>query len=245
MDVTEKKYAGSIQQTAPVWKNEKNEVVQKPKNYKDNTTLDMNDFYTLMAAQMKYQDVLNPESSTAEMMTQMVQMSMVNAIQDMMTMSTTTYAASMIGKTVTLAETVNGKLNTIVGVVDAVNLFDGDPKLVVNGKEYAMNQIMQLGGTVKTETPEKEPETVEPDPETPPTTDGDEGDEPTIGGTTGDEGNEPITGGEDDGPEADEVTDTTNKDNPNQVGEQDGTDSTENNDEIKTDTVENDGSEQA
>lgn len=161
----DKVYGGSILQTTPVWKNEYNEVVPKPKNYKDNTSLDMADFYTLMAAQMKYQDVLNPESNTAEMMTQMVQMSMVNAIQDMMTMSTTTYAASMIGKNVVIAEVVGGKINRIEGVVEGVNLYDGDPKLIVNGKEYSMSQIMQLGTVSKPEEPTEPDDTEDPDPD--------------------------------------------------------------------------------
>lgn len=159
----DKVYGGSILQTTPVWKNEKNEVVPKPKNYKDKTSLDMADFYTLMAAQMKYQDVLNPESNTAEMMTQMVQMSMVNAIQDMMTMSTTTYAASMIGKNVVIAEAVGGKINRIEGVVEGVNLYDGDPKLIINGKEYSMNQIMQLGTVSKPEEPTEPDDEKDPD----------------------------------------------------------------------------------
>lgn len=159
----DKVYAGSILQTTPVWKNEKNEIVPKPKNYKDNTTLDMADFYTLMAAQMKYQDVLNPESSTGDMMTQMVQMSMVNAIQDMMTMSTTTYAASMMGKNVVIAEVVNGKINKVEGVVEGVNLYDGDPKIIVNGKEYSMSQIMQLGTVSKPEEPTEPDDSEDPD----------------------------------------------------------------------------------
>ena len=158
MDAVNKKYEGSISQTTPVWKNEKNEIAERPANYKDNTTLTMDDFYALMAAEMQYQDVLNPESNTAEMMNQMVQMSMINAIQDMMTMSMTTYAGSLMGKEVIIADTSTGKIETISGVVEGVNLYSGTPTIIVNGKEYSMAQIMGLGKAPETSKPEEKPD---------------------------------------------------------------------------------------
>ena len=209
MDAVNKKYEGSIAQTTPVWKNEKNEIAQKPLNYKDNTTLDMDDFYALMAAEMQYQDVLNPESNTSEMMNQMVQMSMINAIQDMMTMSMTSYASSMMGKEVTLADSSTGKIETITGVVEGVNLYGGTPTIVVNGKTYSLTQIMGLGKPAETTKPEEKPEPEEPDEEKPPVTGGDEEQKPPVTGgdeeqkppVTGDgEQNPPVTGGEEQNP---------------------------------------------
>ncbi len=174
MDAANTKYAGSIAQGGtPLWKNEKGEFVpaQRPFNYKDNTTLDMDDFYTLMAAEMQYQDVLNPESNTAEMMNQMVQMSMINAMQDMMTMSMTTYAGSLMGKEVIIADTTTGKMETVYGVVEGVNLYNGTPTIIVNGKEYSMSQIMGLGKAPETTKPDdttKPGETTKPDDTTKP-----------------------------------------------------------------------------
>ncbi len=186
MDAANTKYAGSVAQGGtPLWKNEKGEFApaQRPFNYKDNTTLDMDDFYTLMAAEMQYQDVLNPESNTAEMMNQMVQMSMINAMQDMMTMSMTTYAGSLMGKEVIIADTTTGKMETVYGVVEGVNLYNGTPTIIVNGKEYSMSQIMGLGKAPETTKPDdttKPGETTKPDDTTkpedttkPPTTGGD------------------------------------------------------------------------
>ncbi len=213
MDAANTKYAGSIAQGGtPLWKNEKGEFVpaQRPFNYKDNTTLDMDDFYTLMAAEMQYQDVLNPESNTAEMMNQMVQMSMINAMQDMMTMSMTTYAGSLMGKEVIIADTTTGKMETVYGVVEGVNLYNGTPTIIVNGKEYSMSQIMGLGKAPETSKPEEKPDPEEPEePEEPdgggeqnPPTVGGSGDEqnpPTVGGG-GDEQNPPTTGGSEQNP---------------------------------------------
>ena len=196
MDAANTKYAGSVAQGGtPLWKNEKGEFVpaQRPFNYKDNTTLDMDDFYTLMAAEMQYQDVLNPESNTAEMMNQMVQMSMINAMQDMMTMSMTTYAGSLMGKEVIIADTTTGKMETVYGVVEGVNLYNGTPTIIVNGKEYSMSQIMGLGKAPETSKPEEKPDPEEPEePEEP--DGGGEQNPPTVGGS-GDEQNPPTTGG--------------------------------------------------
>ncbi len=207
MDAANTKYAGSVAQGGtPLWKNEKGEFVpaQRPFNYKDNTTLDMDDFYTLMAAEMQYQDVLNPESNTAEMMNQMVQMSMINAMQDMMTMSMTTYAGSLMGKEVIIADTTTGKMETVYGVVEGVNLYNGTPTIIVNGKEYSMSQIMGLGKAPETSKPEEKPDPEEPDgvsEQNPPTVggSGDEQNPPTVGGG-GDEQNPPTTGGSEQNP---------------------------------------------
>ncbi|HCR82063.1 MAG TPA: flagellar hook capping protein, partial [Lachnospiraceae bacterium] len=62
--------------------------------------LSINDFYKLLAAQMQYQDADNP-MDTSEMMAQMVQTHMIEAITNMSTINTITYASSMVGKEVT------------------------------------------------------------------------------------------------------------------------------------------------
>ena len=74
------------------------------------TELTMTDFYQLLAAQFKYQDADNP-MDTSQMMAQMVQTQMISAlthmttaINDLSLVNTTTYAVSMVGKDVTVAE---------------------------------------------------------------------------------------------------------------------------------------------
>lgn len=110
-----------------------------------NSTMDLEDFYYLLAAQLKYQDADNP-MDTAEMMGTMVQTQMIQAISQMTQTNTTTYAASMIGKEVTVAEVdkdgmyTGDKKGTVTGVVLGDN-----PLIFVDGKAYYLNQIVAVG----------------------------------------------------------------------------------------------------
>ncbi len=108
----------------------------------------MTDFYTLLAAQLKYQDADNP-MDTAEMMAQMVQTQMIQAITTMTTNNTTTYASSMVGKDVTVEEVdENGRktMEITKGKVTGVVL-GTDPKIFINGKEYSISQVSAIGDT--------------------------------------------------------------------------------------------------
>ncbi len=108
--------------------------------------LTMTDFYTLLAAQLKYQDADNP-MDTAEMMAQMVQTQMIQAITNMTTNNTTTYMASMVGKTVTVNELdEKGKQTgeTVKGEVTGVVL-GSDAKFFINGKSYSASQLISVG----------------------------------------------------------------------------------------------------
>ena len=136
----------------------------------DKTSLTVSDFYKLLAAQMKYQDADNP-MDTSEMMAQMVQTQMVQAITDMTTMSTTTYAASMVGKEVTVAEVDSngqyiGKSNGLVtGVV-----LGSTPVICIGNKSYFLSQIMLVGKepvVEETKPNPDEPKPEEPKPEVP------------------------------------------------------------------------------
>jgi len=110
--------------------------------------LTMTDFYTLLAAQLKYQDADNP-MDTAEMMGQMVQTQMIQAITTMTSNNTTTYAASMVGKNVTVEEvdekgrkTMETTSGTVTGVV-----LGTDPTIFINGKGYKISQVSAIGET--------------------------------------------------------------------------------------------------
>lgn len=140
----------SISQSTPVYKDENNKVTSAPKNKKSNA-LDMDSFLQLMAAQIRNQDAMNP-SSNEDYIQQMVQMTMIQAITDMMDMSMTSYASSMIGKNVVLAETSGNEVKKVEGVVTGVSIYKGEPILHVNGKDYTLSQIMVVG---KTTAPEK------------------------------------------------------------------------------------------
>ncbi len=100
------------------------------------------DFYKLLAAQLKYQDSDNP-MDTSEMMAQMVQTQMITAINNMNNMNTSTYAASMIGKQVTVQEQdETGKPldKYTTGTVNGVVL-GSDAKIFVDGRSYSLSQL--------------------------------------------------------------------------------------------------------
>lgn len=110
------------------------------------TGMSVSDFYKLLAAQMRYQDADNP-MNTSEMMSQMVQTQMIEAITNMSTINTITYASSMIGKEVTMAEVdSSGKFTgaktsgTVTGILMGEN-----PILFMGDKSYYMAQIMTVG----------------------------------------------------------------------------------------------------
>ena len=120
-------------------------------------TMSMTDFYTLLAAQLRYQDADNP-MDTSEMMAQMVQSQMIQTITQLSEVTITTYAASMAGKEVTVAEVDEKGQYTgenTVGVVESVVFSGGTPILFVNGKGYYMSQLMAIGKVPETENPEK------------------------------------------------------------------------------------------
>lgn len=109
-------------------------------------SLGITDFYKLLAAQLQYQDADNP-MDTSEMMNQLVQTQMIEAITQMSTTNTITYASSMVGKEVRMAEvdsqgrfTGEETKGTITGI-----LMGDNPILFMNGKAYHMAQIMTVG----------------------------------------------------------------------------------------------------
>ncbi|KMZ54309.1 flagellar hook capping FlgD N-terminal domain-containing protein [Dorea sp. D27] len=128
--------------------------------------LSINDFYKLLSAQLRYQDADNP-MDTSEMMAQMVQTQMIQAITDMSAINlemyainTISYASSMVGKTVTMAEVdkdgrFTGEKTT--GVVTGV-LMGNNPSLFIDGKEYTLSQVMTVGEVPDsaTDSPEDE-----------------------------------------------------------------------------------------
>lgn len=128
-----------------------------------NLSLDMTDFYTLLATQLQYQDADNP-MDTSEMMSQLVQnqmsqsiLQMTTAISDLTTVNLFSYASGMMGKEVTVAE-VDDKGNytgeSLTGVVTGVSL-GSMPTIVIDGKEYSLSQIMGVGDVPE---PEENPD---------------------------------------------------------------------------------------
>jgi flagellar basal-body rod modification protein FlgD len=110
---------------------------------KNNSELSMDDFFQLMVAQLKNQDMFSP-TDNSEFMSQMTQFSMVNALMDMSELSSVAYSTSLIGKQAEVAYISGGQMGTASGVIDAVNLFNGKAEVVIGGEAYELSNIMTV-----------------------------------------------------------------------------------------------------
>lgn len=124
----------------------------------DKNTLSMTDFFQLLATQLRYQDTSNP-METSEMMAQLTQMGMMQAMSSMTTAIDTssnvtaqTYAAGLIGQEITVAVTEDqGGTEVPTGVkyakVEYVSFTNGTPMLKLEGdsKEYALSHVLGVG----------------------------------------------------------------------------------------------------
>ena len=154
-----------------------------------NMGLSIDDFYKILAAQLRYQDADNP-MDTSEMMSQMVQTQMIATINQMNQISVITYASSMIGKEVTIGlRDAQGwpTGETTTGTVTGAYIFGDDPVIIVDGVGYSVSQVVMLGNA-KTEVPED-----------PGDGDGDGPDVPGSEGGNGDNSGTPPVDGSGDG----------------------------------------------
>lgn len=136
--------------------------------------LDMSDFLTLMVTELQNQSI-DSTADTSDMLNQMVMMQMVSALTNMTDASIMSYAASLVGKTVTVGQyDSNGILQEIVGTVTGTGTMGGEQVVFVNDKYYYMNEIMAVGTLPQAEKAEDvqqgETGTTEPDTESEPGT---------------------------------------------------------------------------
>lgn len=130
--------------------------------------LDMTDFLKMMVAQFQNQDPENA-ADTSDMLNQMVQMSMIQAISDITDIVSMSYSASLVGKEVTIGTfDSDGKLQEIVGTVTGTGYYGGNPVIYVDGQMYSMSSIMAMGRLPSTEPteptqPEQPEQPEEPD----------------------------------------------------------------------------------
>ena len=157
----------------------------------DRNTLSMTDFFQLLATQLQNQDTTNP-METSEMMAQLTQMGMMQAMSSMTTAietstatSAQTYAAGLIGQEITVAvtEEKNG-VDVPVGVkyakVEYISFVNGNAVLKVEGdkKEYPLSHVLGVGkipNPYEDKTEEEEGSDPEIDPDT-----GENGEETTV-----------------------------------------------------------------
>lgn len=121
---------------------------------KGDNSFTLEDFYTLFAAQLQNQDMMNPVDDS-QFLAQMAQMAtiqstdkMIKAMEQMNTMTMTSYAFEFMGKEVVVAAEKEGgkegELESIRGVVERVTLYEGQPKVYINDKAYDLSQVMEV-----------------------------------------------------------------------------------------------------
>ncbi len=132
---------------------------QAVKKNNDGIGLDMTDFLKLMIAQFQNQSI-DDTADTSEMLNQMVQMQMIQALVNMTDASLMSYAASLVGKEVTIGiYDEKGQLHEVVGTVTATGTYDGEQVVFVDDTFYYMSQIMSVGRLPQKEEDNKPEET--------------------------------------------------------------------------------------
>ena len=115
-----------------------------------NTNLSIETFFTLLMAEMSNQDPLEPTSNT-EFISQLANFTALQNSSNTLYYNTVSYAASLAGKTVTVATTrpgKDGKLEIQTGVVTGVDISDGtNIEITVNGKRYLLSNVMNVADT--------------------------------------------------------------------------------------------------
>ncbi len=126
--------------------------------------LQFEDYMNLMVMQLQSQTIDNTMDSSA-MLNQLVQMSsvqmmssLVDSVNALTQASTLTYAASLVGKTVTVGSLdEDGNMQEIVGTVTGTGTYQDTPVIFVDDEMYALSDIMAVGTLPpipETETPD-------------------------------------------------------------------------------------------
>lgn len=112
---------------------------------KDKGNLDMTDFLTLMVTELTNQSI-DQTADTSDMLNQLVQMQMVQALVNMTDASIMSYAASLVGKEVTVGQyDSEGNLEEIVGTVTGTGSYNGNQVVFVGDKYYFLSEILAVG----------------------------------------------------------------------------------------------------
>ena len=127
----------------------------------NNSSLSMDDFWKLLAAQLRYQDYSNPMSNS-EMMGQLTQMATMSAMDNMSStitdamaslsqISLSSYATSLLGQEITVVDLdkQGNLIGEVTGKVEGVALTGSNPYIYVNGKSYSLSQIVSMGTVPK------------------------------------------------------------------------------------------------
>lgn len=119
----------------------------------ENNDLGKDAFLNLLVTQMQYQDPLEP-SDNSEFLAQMAQFSALEQMQNLNATMSMSQASSLIDKYVqgSVTNDVSGETTQVVGIVDAVNLKNGVPYLLINKQEMALSNVQNVISDFGSET---------------------------------------------------------------------------------------------
>lgn len=110
----------------------------------EKNAVSVDDFLTLMVAQLKNQDFMNPVDDT-QYVTQLAQFATMQQMQELASYMKTGYVLNLIGQNVTAAKfTVSGDIKKETGPVEKVTLADNEYAVYVNGQKFSLEQIMEI-----------------------------------------------------------------------------------------------------
>lgn len=104
-----------------------------------NGSLDFDGYLKLLVSQMSNQDFNDPMSD-ADLLNQMAQYSMLEGIKDMTQQSAISYAASLVGKVVTVSD---GQYYH-TGIVSSISVENGKPSVIVDGQAFKSSEISDI-----------------------------------------------------------------------------------------------------
>ena len=144
-------------------------------NKKAGSDMVMDDFLKLMVAQFQNQSI-DDTADTTEMMNQMVQMSVIQAITNLSTLvsdsTNLSYAASLVGKEVTIGERKGSEIEELLGTVTGTGTLNGKQVIFLDNGDtpYNLTDIMAVGrlpdkgNTKSAAAPEIAPVATQPEP---------------------------------------------------------------------------------
>lgn len=133
--------AGTIDTTSKV----SNQIISstsKTSNTKKSNTLNMENFLSLLVAEMQNQDPLEP-TSNSDYMAQMATFSQVEATSEMNERVLSQTASNLIGKAV-IVKTDTNSTGYAGGIVNGWQEIDGIVYLGINGNLYDINDVDQV-----------------------------------------------------------------------------------------------------
>lgn len=117
---------------------------------KDQTTIDNDDFMTLLFAQLKNQDPMKPMDSS-EMMSQIATLNSLNAlmaikesINSLNDSQTLSYASSLIGKTINAVPDASDTSKIVTGVVTSMTTYNGETLVQIGNTDVKLSTIVSI-----------------------------------------------------------------------------------------------------